>query len=81
MPEEDDVDEREPRLARLSVAGQMLGISESAVRRLIRQGELPAVKIFADLRVPVSEIDALIARKLGEGEIEAASLRPADEVQ
>jgi excisionase family DNA binding protein len=56
----------EPRLARLGTAGQMLGISESAVRRLIRQGELRAVKLTADLRVPVAEIDALIARKLEE---------------
>ena len=56
----------EPRLARLGTAGQMLGISESAVRRLIRQGELRAVKLTADLRIPIAEIDALIARKLGE---------------
>ncbi len=75
------MEDTEPRLARLSVAGQMLGISESAVRRLIRQGELRAVKIFADLRVPISEIDALIARKLGDREGDAASRRPADEVQ
>jgi excisionase family DNA binding protein len=56
----------EPRLARLGTAGQMLGISESAVRRLIQQGELRAVKLTADLRVPIAEIDALIARKLEE---------------
>jgi excisionase family DNA binding protein len=54
----------EPRLARLGTAGQMLGISESAVRRLIRQGELRTVKLTADLRIPIAEIDALIARKL-----------------
>ena len=58
----------EPRLARLGTAGQMLGISESAIRRLIRQGELRAVKLTADLRIPVAEIDALIARKLIEHE-------------
>ena len=71
------MDEREPRLARLSVAGQMLGISESAVRRLIRQGELRAVKIFADQRVPVAEIDGLIARKLSESEGDKSSLQPS----
>jgi excisionase family DNA binding protein len=60
------MDDMEPRLARLGTAGQMLGISESAVRRLIRQGELRAVKLTADLRIPIAEIDALISRKLDE---------------
>ena len=60
------MNDMEPRLARLGTAGQMLGISESAVRRLISQGELRPVRIFSDLRIPVAEIDALIARKLGE---------------
>ena len=60
------MEEVEPRLARLGTAGQMLGISESAVRRLIRQGELRAVKLTADLRIPIAEIDGLIARKLDE---------------
>lgn len=62
------MEELEPRLARLGTAGQMLGISEASVRRLIRQGELRAVKLTADLRVPVTEIDALISRKLIEHE-------------
>ena len=60
------MDDKEPRLARLGAAGQMLGISESAVRRLVRDGELRAVKIFADMRIPITEIDALIARKLAD---------------
>jgi excisionase family DNA binding protein len=60
------MDEVEPRLARLGTAGQLLGISESAVRRLIRQGELRTVKLTADLRIPIAEIDRLIARKLEE---------------
>jgi excisionase family DNA binding protein len=64
------MDDVEPRLARLGTAGQMLGISESAVRRLIRQRELRAVKLTADLRVPIAEIDALITRKLVENENE-----------
>ena len=69
------MEEVEPRLARLGTAGQMLGISESAVRRLIRQGELRAIKLTADLRIPVAEIDALIARKL----VERTSSRPSPE--
>jgi excisionase family DNA binding protein len=72
------MEELEPRLARLETAGRMLGISESAVRRLIRQGELRAVKLTADLRVPVAEIDALIGRKLSEQEGELSA--PAPEV-
>ena len=60
------MNDMEPRLARLGMASQMLGISESAVRRLIRQGELRAVKLTADLRIPITEIDTLIARKLEE---------------
>jgi excisionase family DNA binding protein len=59
----------------------MLGISESAVRRLIRRGELRAVKIFADLRVPVAEIDALIARKLSEHENDLPALENSPEVK
>jgi len=60
------MEDAEPRLARLGTAAQMLGISESAVRRLVRDGELRAVKVTADLRIPVAEIDHLIARKLEE---------------
>jgi excisionase family DNA binding protein len=60
------MEDAEPRLARLGTAAQMLGISESAVRRLVRNGELRAVKVTADLRIPVAEIDHLIARKLEE---------------
>jgi excisionase family DNA binding protein len=71
----------EPRLARLGTAGQMLGISESAVRRLIRQGELRAVKLTADLRIPIAEIDALIGRKLEDRGGSQPSADPAPERQ
>lgn len=71
------MEETEPRLARLETAGRMLGISESAVRRLVRQGEVRAIKIFADLRIPVTEIDALIARKLAETEANTPASDPA----
>jgi excisionase family DNA binding protein len=71
------MNDMEPRLARLGTAGQMLGISESAVRRLIRQGELRAVKLTADLRIPIAEIDALISRKLEEPRESQLSADPA----
>ena len=65
------MENNEPRLAKLRTASQMLDISESAVRRLIRDGELRAVRIVADLRIPISEIDDLIARKLAGAEDQA----------
>jgi excisionase family DNA binding protein len=60
------MEEMEPRLVRLGTAAQLLGLSESGVRRLVRQGELRAVKLCADLRIPLSEIDHLVERKLAD---------------
>jgi hypothetical protein len=60
------MEDLEPRLLRLAAAGHLLGISEFAVRRLVRQGELRTVRVFADQRIPLEEIDNLVRRKLDD---------------
>jgi excisionase family DNA binding protein len=58
--------ESEPRLVRFDEAASLLGCSPSTVRKLVRASELRAVRLIRDQRIPISEIDALIQRKLAE---------------
>jgi excisionase family DNA binding protein len=56
----------EPRLLRFDEAASLLGCSSSTVRKLAWAGELRTVRLIHDQRIPLSEIDAFIQRKLDE---------------
>ena len=54
------------RLTSCSEAGRMLQCSTQTVRRLIKAGELKAVRIRRCLRIPVQSIEELLASKMAE---------------
>jgi excisionase family DNA binding protein len=56
----------EPRLLRFDEAASLLGCSPSTVRKLAGAGELRTVRLIQDQRIPLSEIEAFIQRKLDE---------------
>jgi excisionase family DNA binding protein len=55
-----------PRLLRFDEAASLLGCSSSTVRKLVWAGELRPVRLIRDQRIPLSEIDGLVQRKLDE---------------
>jgi excisionase family DNA binding protein len=47
-------------------AGQMLGVSRSYAYELVRQGELPCMRLGRRIVIPVRALDALIDRVVAE---------------
>jgi excisionase family DNA binding protein len=60
------LDSIEPVALPVPGAARALGIGTTKTRELIRSGELRSIRIDRRILVPRSEIDAYIARKLGE---------------
>jgi excisionase family DNA binding protein len=58
----------EARLLRIDEVEHRLGIGRTKVYDLVNRGELRAVHIDRSIRIPDTEVDALIARKLKEGD-------------
>lgn len=54
-----DIDQ--PKAVNVKRASELLGITGNAVRRLIREGQLGAVKLGKCYVVPVEEIDRVLA--------------------
>ena len=53
-------------LLRPTEAAEVMGIGRSKVYQLIASGDLPAIRIGASVRVPVTALEAWIARQLAE---------------
>ena len=56
-----------PLLLRLERTAKVLGCSASTVKRLIKNSDLPAVKVMGSTRVRVDDLPAYVER-LGEAE-------------
>lgn len=50
----------EPQAISTEEAAKRLNLHVETIRRMVRRGELPAVKVGTRVRVPVSVIDALL---------------------
>ena len=48
------------RLVSLAEAAEVLGLSVASIRRLVRAGTLPAVRLTRRLRIDVRDLDTLI---------------------
>jgi excisionase family DNA binding protein len=55
-----------PRLVTLSEAAALLGTSRMTVRRMVKEGRLPAVRLRANgqPRIPLTAIEELIDRQV-----------------
>ena len=62
----------EERLLKLPEVSARLGLSRTAIYRLMAQGVIEPVKIGGALRFPVSAIDNLIEKLKGEHHAQAA---------
>lgn len=58
-PADDDL---RPRLVTIKTASRLLSVSRTKVYDLIDKGELRTVHIGVAVRIPLDEVDALIAR-------------------
>ena len=59
--------ELEPALLRPGEAARLLGVSRSRVYELIREGEIPAIRLAGTIRVPLAELRAMIASRASGG--------------
>jgi excisionase family DNA binding protein len=48
------------RLVSLAEAAEVLGLSVASIRRLVRAGTLPAVRLTRRLRIDVRDLDRLV---------------------
>jgi excisionase family DNA binding protein len=55
---------QEERLLSIKETAQMLGVSESTVKKLLDRGEIPCVRIFRSLRFPLSLIREFIRERI-----------------
>jgi len=53
----------ETLLLRVPEAARLLGLGQTTVHRLIRQGRLPVVKIDRSTRIKRSELDRFVSRQ------------------
>jgi excisionase family DNA binding protein len=66
-----------PTMLSVAQVAERCGVSRDAVRRAIRRGDLPAVKVFNRVRIDESDLAAYIERgRVGGGEV-ARRRRPA----
>ncbi|MCE7937136.1 MAG: helix-turn-helix domain-containing protein [Chloroflexi bacterium CFX6] len=56
-----------PRLLSAPEVADILGLGESTVRRMMRDGDLASVKIGAARRVRQEDLDAYVARQAADG--------------
>ncbi len=62
-----------PQLLDYAAAGQVLGVGERTVKRLVAAGDLTPVRVLGSARIRVEQLDAYIARLT-----ESASTSPKD---
>lgn len=56
-----DSDRVSPLLLDYDAAGSALSLSERTIRRLVREGRLPAVKVGGSMRIKTVDLDAFVA--------------------
>ena len=56
-----------PKVLRISRVAAELDCSRTTIYELIRQGQLPALRVGKALKVPAADVDAFIQRRLAEG--------------
>jgi len=59
-----------PILLGIDDVGQLLGCGRTLVYRLIRSGRLPAIKVGALTKVPISSLEEFIAEAVHEAQVE-----------
>jgi len=67
MAQEAQAPPREPILVKIPEAAQILTLSRTKVYRLIRENKLPVVRFDSSVRVPLTELRAMIASRIEHG--------------
>lgn len=57
-----------PLLVSVREAAGLLSIGETSCWRLIRSGELPSIRLYGRVLVPIAGIEALVADRLRSGQ-------------
>ena len=63
-----------PRFMLVSEVADLMRVSKMTVYRLIRSGDMPAIRVGKSFRVPESAVEALIASGVAEQEDRVASI-------
>ena len=67
MEEQNHLNKTAPKAVRLLTpdqARQFLGISSKTLRRLVKDGEIPAVKVSKSMRFELAQLQAFVARSV-----------------
>lgn len=67
MEEQNHLNKTAPKAVRLLTpdeAGQFLGVSTKTLRRLVKNGEIPAVKVSKSMRFELAQLQAFVARSV-----------------
>ena len=67
MEEQNHLNKTAPKAVRLLTpdqASQLLGVSSKTLRRLIKNGEIPAVKVSKSMRFELAQLQAFVARSV-----------------
>ena len=67
MEEQNHLNKTAPKAVRLLTpheASQFLGISSKTLRRLVKDGEIPAVKVSKSMRFELAQLQAFVARSV-----------------
>lgn len=65
-----------PTLAAVADAAERLGVSQSTIRRLVRTGEIPVVRVGRSVRVDLAALRPLTAAEVTERAHEARKPHP-----
>jgi excisionase family DNA binding protein len=67
MEEQNHLNKTAPKAVRLLTpdeASQFLGVSTKTLRRLVKNGEIPAVKVSKSMRFELAQLQAFVARSV-----------------
>ena len=67
MEEQNHLNKTAPKAVRLLTpdqASQLLGVSSKTLRRLVKNGEIPAVKVSKSMRFELAQLQAFVARSV-----------------